>query len=201
MHAPMNPTTIRNFACKPFVRAIAAEYLNNSSSSNPRKKAEMPYGMTLSVKKLKSMDRTILHQQHKMIRELEKLSKLSHDNLMRPIGFVIYVEVALLLHQYFPNGTLAHFLLESSKEPEFKPDWHKRLSIAIGVAEALAFLHHVAIIHLDISSGNILLEPNFKPLVGEVEIEKLLDPSRGTARISAVAGSFGYIPPGTVYVK
>ncbi|XP_059668414.1 leucine-rich repeat receptor-like tyrosine-protein kinase PXC3 [Cornus florida] len=162
-------------------------------------KAVMPSGLILSVKRLKSMDRTISHHQNKMIRELEKLSKLCHDNLMSPIGFVIYEDVALLLHQYLPNGTLGQFLHESTKLPEYKPDWPTRLAIAVGVAEGLAFLHHVAIIHLDISSGNVLLDANFKPLVGEVEISKLLDPSRGTASISAVAGSFGYIPPEYAY--
>ncbi|KAA8517085.1 hypothetical protein F0562_017378 [Nyssa sinensis] len=145
------------------------------------------------------MDRTIIHHQNKMIRELERLSKLCHDNLMKLIGFVIYEDVALLLHQYLTNGTLAQFLHDSTMLPEYKPDWPTRLTIAIGVAEGLAFLHHVAIIHLDISSGNVLLDANFKPLVGEVEISKLLDPSRGTASISAVAGSFDYIPPEYAY--
>ncbi|ONH95311.1 hypothetical protein PRUPE_7G063100 [Prunus persica] len=162
-------------------------------------KAVMPSGLILSVKRLKSMDRTIIHHQNKMIRELERLSKLCHDNLVRPIGFVIYEDVALLLHHYLPYGTLCQLLHESTKLPEYEPDWPTRLSIAIGVAEGLAFLHHVAIIHLDISSGNVLLDANFKPLVGEIEISKLLDPSRGTASISAVAGSFGYIPPEYAY--
>nr|GMD44690.1 leucine-rich repeat receptor-like tyrosine-protein kinase PXC3 [Ipomoea batatas] len=162
-------------------------------------RADMPSGLVLSVKRLKSMDKTIVQHQSKMIRELEKLSKLCHDNLMRPIGFAIYEDTVLLLHQYYPNGTLAQFLHESAKKPEFKPDWPTRLSIAIGVAEGLAFLHHVAIIHLDISSGNVLVDSNFRPLVGEVEISRLLDPSRGTASISAVAGSFGYIPPEYAY--
>lgn len=162
-------------------------------------KAVMPSGLILSVKSLKSMDRTIIHHQNKMIRELERLSKLCHDNLMRPIGYVIYEDIALLLHAYLPNGTLAQFLHDSSKQSEYEPDWPTRLSIAIGVAEGLAFLHHVAIIHLDISSGNVLLDAGYKPLVGEVEISKLLDPSRGTASISAVAGSFGYIPPEYAY--
>ncbi|KAG6640923.1 hypothetical protein I3843_09G037800 [Carya illinoinensis] len=162
-------------------------------------KAVMPSGLILSVKRLKSMDRTIVHHQNKMIRELERLSKLYHDNLVRPIGFVIYEDVALLLHHYLPNGTLAQLLHESTKQPEYEPDWPTRLSIAVGVAEGLAFLHHVAIIHLDISSGNVLLDSNSKPLVGEIEISKLLDPSRGTASISAVAGSFGYIPPEYAY--
>lgn len=162
-------------------------------------KAVMPSGLILSVKRLKSMDRTIIHHQHKMIRELERLSKLCHDNLVRPIGYVIYEDVALLLHHYLPNGTLAQLLHESTKQPEYEPDWPARLTVAIGVAEGLAFLHHVAIIHLDISSGNVLLDADFKPLLGEIEISKLLDPSRGTASISAVAGSFGYIPPEYAY--
>ncbi|XP_050229822.1 leucine-rich repeat receptor-like tyrosine-protein kinase PXC3 [Mercurialis annua] len=162
-------------------------------------KAIMPSGMTLSVRKLRSMDRTIIHHQSKMIRELERLSKLCHDNLVRPIGYVIYEDVALLLHHYLPNGTLAQLVHESSKQPEYVPDWPIRLSIGIGVAEGLAFLHHVATIHLDISSGNVLLDADFRPLIGEIEISKLLDPSKGTASISAVAGSFGYIPPEYAY--
>ncbi|KAK2417008.1 leucine-rich repeat receptor tyrosine-protein kinase PXC3 [Trifolium repens] len=162
-------------------------------------KATMPSGVVLSVRRLKSVDKTIIHHQNKMIRELERLSKVCHDNLVRPIGYVIYEDVALLLHNYFPNGTLSQLLHESTKQPEYQPDWPARLSIAIGVAEGLAFLHHVAIIHLDISSGNVLLDANFKPLVGEIEISKLLDPTRGTGSISAVAGSFGYIPPEYAY--
>ncbi|KAG2683483.1 hypothetical protein I3843_10G032000 [Carya illinoinensis] len=162
-------------------------------------KAVMPSGLVLSVKRLKSMDRTIIHHQSKMIRELERLSKLCHDNLVRPVGYVIYEDVALLIHHHLPNGTLAQLLHDSTKQPEYEPDWPTRLSIAVGVAEGLAFLHNVAIIHLDISSGNVLLDSNSKPLVGEIEISKLLDPSKGTASISAVAGSFGYIPPEYAY--
>ncbi|GMH20157.1 hypothetical protein Nepgr_021998 [Nepenthes gracilis] len=158
-------------------------------------RATMPSGLILLVRSLNSMDRTIIHHRNKMIRELERLGRLSHDNLMRPIGFVIYDDIALLLHEYMPNGSLAQLLHEFSKQSEYEPDWPRRLSIAIGVAEGLSFLHSVAVIHLDISSGNVLLDANFRPLVAEIEISKLIDPSKGTASISAVAGSFGYIPP------
>lgn len=161
-------------------------------------KAVMPSGLILSVKRLKSVDRTVLHHQNKMIRELERLGKLCHDNLIRPIGFVIYEDVALLLHDYLPNGTLAQ-LLHERPETEIEPDWPRRLSIAIGVAEGLAFLHHLAVIHLDISSGNVFLDANFNAIISEIEISKLLDPLKGTASISAVAGSFGYIPPEYAY--
>ncbi|KAK6124843.1 hypothetical protein DH2020_041419 [Rehmannia glutinosa] len=162
-------------------------------------RADMPSGVTLSVRKLKSMDKTIVHHKSKMIREVEKMSKLCHDNLMGPIGFVVFEDAMLLLHQYFPNGTLAQFLHDSKEKQDYKPDWPSRLAVAIGVAQGLAFLHHMAIIHLDISSGNVFLDSNFNPLVGEVEISKLLDPSTGTASISAVAGSYGYIAPEYAY--
>ncbi|KAI4363990.1 hypothetical protein MLD38_020138 [Melastoma candidum] len=162
-------------------------------------KVVMPSGLVLLVKRLKSVDRSIIHHQSKMIRELDRLSRLSHVNLMTPIGYAIYEDVALLLHCYLPNGTLAQLLHVVSKEPEYEPDWPRRLSIAIGVAEGLAFLHHLAVIHLDICSGIVFLDADFNAVVGEIEISKLLDPSRGTASISAVAGSFGYIPPEYAY--
>ncbi|KAH7557272.1 hypothetical protein JRO89_XS11G0097300 [Xanthoceras sorbifolium] len=159
-------------------------------------KATMPSGLILSVRRLKSMDRTIIYHQSKMIRELERLSKLCHDNLVRSIGFVIYEDVALLLHHHLPNGTLGQLLHESTKQSEYRPDWPTRLSIAIGIAEGLTFLHHLAIIHLDISSGNVLLDADFKPLVGEIEISKLLDPSKGTAKY---AYTMQVTAPGNVY--
>ncbi|XP_020587090.1 leucine-rich repeat receptor-like tyrosine-protein kinase PXC3 isoform X2 [Phalaenopsis equestris] len=161
-------------------------------------KAIMPSGLVLSVRKLKSVDRTVLHHQNKMIRELERFGNLIHPNLMRPLGYVIYEDVALLLHPHILNGTLAYYLHESPKE-EYEPDWPQRLSIAISLAEGLAFLHHVAIIHLDISSCNVFLDANCNALLGEIEISRLLDPLKGTASISAVAGSFGYIPPEYAY--
>ncbi|XP_020257095.1 leucine-rich repeat receptor-like tyrosine-protein kinase PXC3 isoform X2 [Asparagus officinalis] len=182
-----------------FDSVVKATYKDSNKLSNGTfstvYKAIMPSGLVLYVKQLKSVDKTVVHYQNKMTRELERLGKLSHANLMRPIGYVIYEDVALLLHNHMPNGTLAQYLHETPQD-EYKPDWPMRLSIAIGVAEGLAFLHQVATIHLDISSSNIFLDSQFNALIGEIEISKLLDPSKGTASISAVAGSFGYIPPG-----
>ncbi|XP_062186837.1 leucine-rich repeat receptor-like tyrosine-protein kinase PXC3 [Phragmites australis] len=164
-------------------------------------KAVMPSGMVVCVKKLKSVDRAVIHQQIKMIRELEHLAHINHPNLVRPIGYVIYDNIALLLHHHMPNGTLLQLLHNDgdSDGDKQKSDWPRLLSIATDVAEGLAFLHHVATIHLDISSGNIFLDSHYNALLGEVEISKLLDPSKGAASISAVAGSFGYIPPEYAY--
>ncbi|CAD6226143.1 unnamed protein product [Miscanthus lutarioriparius] len=164
-------------------------------------KAVMPSGMVVCVKKLKSVDHAVIHQQEKMVRELERFAHINHKNLVRPIGFVIYDDVALLLHHHMPNGTLLQLLHNGGDTDgeKQKPDWPRLLSIAIDVAEGLAFLHQVATIHLDICSGNVFLDSHYNALLGEVEISKLLDPSKGTASISTVAGSFGYIPPEYAY--
>ncbi|RCV10040.1 hypothetical protein SETIT_2G079600v2 [Setaria italica] len=177
-----------------------ANELGNGTFSTTYK-AVMPSGMVVCVKKLKSVDRAVIDHQTKMIRELERLAHINHKNLVRPIGYVIYDDCALLLHHHMPNGTLLQLIHNdwNSDGEKQKPDWPRLLSIAIDVAEGLAFLHQVATIHLDISSGNIYLDSHYNALLGEVEISKLLDPSKGTASISAVAGSFGYIPPEYAY--
>ncbi|WVZ62394.1 hypothetical protein U9M48_012150 [Paspalum notatum var. saurae] len=156
-----------------------ANELSNGTFSTSYK-AVMPSGMVVCVKKLKSVDRAVIHHQTKMIRELERLAHINHKNLVRPIGCCTMIG-------------------NTDGEKQKRPDWPRLLSIATGVAEGLAFLHQVATIHLDICSGNIFLDSHYNALLGEVEISKLLDPSKGTASISAVAGSFGYIPPEYAY--
>lgn len=177
-----------------------ANELSNGTFSTSYK-AVMPSGMVVCVKKLKSVDRAVIHHQTKMIRELERLAHINHKNLVCPIGYVIYDDVALLLHHHMPNGTLLQLLHNDGNTDgeKQKPDWPRLLSIATDVAEGLAFLHQVATIHLDICSGNVFLDSHYNALLGEVEISKLLDPSKGTASISEVAGSFGYIPPEYAY--
>ena len=49
----------------------------NSGTFSTVCKAIMPSELILSVKNQRSMDRTIIHHQNKMIREIERLSKLS----------------------------------------------------------------------------------------------------------------------------
>ncbi|KAI3916548.1 hypothetical protein MKW92_037454 [Papaver armeniacum] len=58
-------------------------------------KEVMSSGLILSVKRLNSIDRTIIHHQNKIMRELERPSKLCHEHLIRPVGFVIYEESAI----------------------------------------------------------------------------------------------------------
>ena len=77
-------------------------------------------------------------------------------------------------------------------------DWPTRVRVALGVARALAYIHHCCeprIVHRDVSSTNVLLDENFEPRLSDFGLAKLLffDDTHVTV---TVAGTFGYVSPG-----
>jgi serine/threonine protein kinase len=132
-------------------------------------------------------------------REIEALGKLNNSNVMTPLAYVLTADSAFLFYEYAEKGTLydsLHGSLDSIV------DWGSRYCIAVGIAQGLAFLHGCAsgpILLLDISSKNILLKSLKEPVIGDIELTKLIDPSKSTSSLSAVAGSVGYIPPEYAY--
>lgn len=81
-------------------------------------------------------------------------------------------------------------------------DWPTRFMIAVGAADGLAYLHHDCkpkIVHRDIKSNNILLDDHFEAHVGDFGLAKVIDMPHSKS-MSAVAGSYGYIAPGKLFV-
>lgn len=71
----------------------------------------------------------------------------------------------LLIFEYVPNGNLRERLNEATAE---SLDWGTRVSIALGAAKGLEYLHEAAaprIMHRDIKSTNILLDENWRAKV------------------------------------
>ncbi|KAH7568170.1 hypothetical protein ACOSP7_009377 [Xanthoceras sorbifolium] len=163
-------------------------------------KAIMPSGVSYFIKKLNWSDKIFQLGSHdKFEQELEVLGKLNNSNVMTPLAYVLTTDSAYLFYEYASKGTLFD-VLHGSLENAL--DWPSRYSIAVGVAQGLAFLHGCTsspILLLDLSSKNIMLKSMKEPQVGDIELCKVIDPSKSTGSLSTVAGSVGYIPPEYAY--
>ncbi|KAG5544667.1 hypothetical protein RHGRI_017191 [Rhododendron griersonianum] len=163
-------------------------------------KSIMPSGISYFVKKLNWSDKIFqLGTHEKFSEELEALGKLNNSNVMTPLAYVLTLDSAYLFYEFAQKGTLFDVLHGSLGEAL---DWGSRYSIAIGVAQGLAFLHGGAsgpVLLLDLSSKSILLKSLKEPQVGDIELCKVIDPMKSTGSLSAVAGSVGYIPPEYAY--
>ncbi|KAI4372175.1 hypothetical protein MLD38_010444 [Melastoma candidum] len=126
-------------------------------------------------------------------RELEILGSIKHRYLVNLRGYCNSPTAKLLIYDFLPGGSLDGALHERSEQL----DWETRLSIILGAAKGLAYLHHDCsprIIHRDIKSSNILLDANFEARVSDFGLAKLLEDEESHIT-TVVAGTFGYLAP------
>ncbi|KAJ7533732.1 hypothetical protein O6H91_13G061500 [Diphasiastrum complanatum] len=129
--------------------------------------------------------------------ELRLLSDIRHENLVPLLGFCAAEQQQILVYPYMSNGSLQDRLY--GKASLRKPlDWQSRLSIALGAAQGLHYLHtggHRCIIHRDIKSSNILLDDRMVAKVADFGFSKY-DPQEGDSIASVeVRGTTGYLDP------
>ncbi|KAK9267835.1 hypothetical protein L1049_010271 [Liquidambar formosana] len=128
--------------------------------------------------------------------EVEMIGLALHRNLLRLYGFCMTSNERLLVYPYMPNGSVADRLRDTHQEmPSL--DWNKRMSIALGAARGLLYLHEQSnpkIIHRDVKAANILLDESFEAVVGDFGLAKLLD-RRDSHVTTAVRGTVGHIAP------
>ncbi|KAI3698408.1 hypothetical protein L2E82_41934 [Cichorium intybus] len=126
-------------------------------------------------------------------RELAILGSIKHKYLVNLRGYCNSPTSKLLLYDYLPGGSLDEALHESTEQLA----WDKRVSIIMGAAKGLAYLHHDCsprIIHRDIKSSNILLDGNLEARVSDFGLAKLLEDEESHIT-TIVAGTFGYLAP------
>ncbi|XP_019174739.1 PREDICTED: LRR receptor-like serine/threonine-protein kinase FEI 1 isoform X1 [Ipomoea nil] len=126
-------------------------------------------------------------------RELEILGSIKHRHLVNLRGYCNSPTSKLLIYDFLPGGSLDEALHGRSEQL----DWDARLTIIMGAAKGLAYLHHDCsprIIHRDIKSSNILLDGNYEARVSDFGLAKLLEDEESHIT-TIVAGTFGYLAP------
>ncbi|KZV33078.1 leucine-rich repeat receptor-like tyrosine-protein kinase-like [Dorcoceras hygrometricum] len=163
-------------------------------------KVVMPSSNRYFVKKLNWSDKILQSgSHHRFGEELKVIGTFCNSNVMIPLAYVLRGDGAYLFYDFTPMGTLSDVLHNSMGTTL---GWVNRYRIAIGMAQGLAFLHGCnsgPILLLDLSSKSIHLKSLNEPQIGDIELCKVIDPSKSTSSLSAVAGSVGYIAPEYAY--
>ncbi|KAJ6764658.1 LEUCINE-RICH REPEAT RECEPTOR-LIKE PROTEIN KINASE PEPR1 [Salix koriyanagi] len=132
--------------------------------------------------------------------EMRTLSVVRHRNIVRMGGYCIKDGYGFIVTEFMPGGTLFDVL--HRHEPRMALDWETRYRIALGVAQALSYLHHDCvpqIIHRDVKSDNILMDSELEPKVGDFGMSKMLLDSDSSSTRSRIVGTLGYMAPENAY--
>uniref|UniRef100_A0A2N9GBQ4 non-specific serine/threonine protein kinase n=1 Tax=Fagus sylvatica TaxID=28930 RepID=A0A2N9GBQ4_FAGSY len=167
-------------------------------------KAKLLSGNIVAVKKLQSFRDGEIAQQKEFLNEIRALTEIRHRNIIKLHGFCSHSQHSFFIYEYLERGAkgvgqqLATILSNDGGAKEL--DWNKRVNIIKGVADALSYMHHdcsLPIVHRDISSKNILLDPEYKAHVSNFGTAKLLN--RDSSNWSSLVGTYGYIAPELAY--
>ncbi|KAK8948588.1 Receptor-like serine/threonine-protein kinase ALE2 [Platanthera zijinensis] len=125
------------------------------------------------------------------ITEIEIMSNLFHKNIISLTGFCFENDYHILIYDFLSRGSLEDNLHGLC--------WDKRYKIAVGVAEALEYLHdnsstEPVIIHRDVKSSNILLSDDFEPRLSDFGLAQLASSSLQNT-CTDLEGTFGYLAP------
>nr|ALJ03415.1 symbiosis receptor-like kinase [Aeschynomene evenia var. serrulata] len=129
--------------------------------------------------------------------ELNLLSAIRHENLVPLLGYCNENDQQILVYPFMSNGSLQDRLYGEPAKRKIL-DWPTRLSIALGAARGLAYLHSFpgrSVIHRDVKSSNILLDHSMCAKVADFGFSKYA-PQEGDSAVSLeVRGTAGYLDP------
>ncbi|XP_039165314.1 MDIS1-interacting receptor like kinase 2-like [Eucalyptus grandis] len=129
-------------------------------------------------------------------REIQALRNIRHCNIVKFYGFCSHAQHCFLVYEYMARGSLRTILNDDERAIEFQ--WDMRVNVVRGVADALSYMHHECsppLIHRDLTSNNILLNSDYEAHVSDFGTARLLRPD--SSNWTAIAGTIGYIAPGT----
>lgn len=151
----------------------------------------LPDRKELAVKLLKPSEDVI----KEFVQEIDIITTLHHKNIISLFGFCFEDDNLLLVYEFLPRGSLEENL-HGNKKDGHKFGWQERYCVAVGVAEALDYLHNRTepVIHRDVKSSNILLSDDFEPQLADFGLASWASASSHFI-CTDVAGTFGYLAP------
>ncbi|KAL2339730.1 hypothetical protein Fmac_007670 [Flemingia macrophylla] len=189
-------STCRLFEYQELVSATSnfmPENLIGKGGSSQVYKGCLPDGKELAVKILKPSDDVL----KEFLLEIEIITTLHHKNIISLLGFCFEKGNLLLVYDFLSRGSLEENL-HGNKKNSLAFGWSERYKVAVGVAEALDYLHSKddqPVIHRDVKSSNVLLSEDFEPQLSDFGLAKWASTLSSHITCTDVVGTFGYLAP------
>uniref|UniRef100_A0A6A7FSI1 dual-specificity kinase n=3 Tax=Hirondellea gigas TaxID=1518452 RepID=A0A6A7FSI1_9CRUS len=119
----------------------------------------------------------LLSNRHNMLREIELMNRLHHNNILTYYGVCIHEGQVHSLTEYINGGSLDAMLQDRAVEMS----WVERVALAADTARGMAYLHAQGVFHRDLTSKNVLIK------------EKMT--TGGRKKREAVVADFGLAAP------
>ncbi|KAF3786115.1 Proline-rich receptor-like protein kinase [Nymphaea thermarum] len=155
-------------------------------------KVLLPHGKPLAVKILKTSEEAW----KEFLLEVEIISSLEHKNIISLVGVCVEDNSLISVYNFLPRGSLEYYL--HGRKGKTPLPWKLRFKIAVGVAEALNYLHNGCsrpVIHRDVKSSNILLSNDFEPQLSDFGLAIWAPTTSSEITHYDVFGTFGYLAP------
>ncbi|KAF4368906.1 hypothetical protein F8388_021518 [Cannabis sativa] len=161
----------------PDLMKATAEVLGNGGLGSSYK-AVMANGIAVVVKRMREMN---VKGKDQFDAEIRRLGKLNHWNVLTPLAYHYRKEEKLVVSEYVPHGSLLYLLHGDHGSSHVELNWHTRLKIVLGIAKGLGYLHtelsSFDLPHGNLKSSNVLLGPDYEPLIVDYGFIPLINPT------------------------
>ncbi|CAL5370527.1 unnamed protein product [Camellia sinensis] len=148
-------------------------------------KGTLPNGETVAAKRLFFNTRQWVDE---FFNEVNLIKGTRHKNLVKLLG----CSIEGLRASWFTSAAQTKALISSFSGKVQSLNWKQRLTIIVGTAEGLEYLHggsETRIIHRDIKSSNVLLDENLAPKIADFGLARCFGADK-TYLNTGIAGTF-----------
>ncbi|KAL8109758.1 hypothetical protein AgCh_025743 [Apium graveolens] len=176
---------LKNSTCQ-----FSSGYIIGRGGCNSVYKGILPDGKPVAVKISKSSKEAW----EDFSQEVDIMTSLNHENITPLLGVCVEEKNLYSVYDYMALGDLEENLSNKNKVLS----WEVRFGIALGIAEALNYLHNQCsqpVIHRDVKSSNILLTEDYKPMISDFGLAIWGPTNASFITHTDVVGTFGYLAP------
>ena len=169
-----------------------AEVFKGKIDYLPNSDVQLSEPMNIAIKRMihQNLTKSSLIE---FISEVSIMREVNHPNIVKFIGACTKPP-----HLCLVTELLEMSLFDLLHNTRLKLSWDIRLTIALGAARGVEFLHKKKVIHRDLKSANILLDKHFEPRISDFGLSRMKDEYD---TMTAQTGTFQWMSPEVILGK